>query len=149
MERFSDRVKRLVELIKTFNYQQAFNEFYDEDLTRVQNVGKWTLDAATYRDRIDAFMAKSSNRNIEIKNVIVNESMQMTIIEYSYSLDHAEKGRIELGNVTIQKWQNGRIVFEKLYDTGLYVTQHSEAGANARKAETEAIALTGNNAFAA
>jgi hypothetical protein len=70
MERFSERVKRYVDLVKQFKYQQTFNEFYDEDLTRIHNVGKWTLDAVEYKERMQLFLDNSENRKMEIKNVI-------------------------------------------------------------------------------
>lgn len=140
MERFSERVKRYVDLVRQFKYQQTFNEFYDEDLTRIHNVGKWTLDAFDYKERIQSFLDKSENRKIEIKNVIVNERMQMSIIEYRYCLDHKEKGHLEIGQVTVQKWQDGRILFEKLYSTGTHITEHSAVVKNANSIASDKVA---------
>lgn len=140
MERFSERVKRYVDLVRQFKYQQTFNEFYDEDLTRIHNVGKWTLDAFDYKARIQSFLDKAENRKIEIKNVIVNERMQMSIIEYRYSLDHKEKGHIEIGQVTVQKWQDGRILFEKIYSTGTHVTEQSDVAKNATSIVRDKVA---------
>ncbi|RYD57265.1 MAG: hypothetical protein EOP56_08115 [Sphingobacteriales bacterium] len=141
MERFSERVSRYVGLIKQFKYQQAFNEFYDEDLTRIQNVGKWTMDVVAYKARVQNFLNDTENRCIEVKNVMLNEQMQMSIVEYRYSLDHKEKGHLEFGVVAVQRWQDGRVMFEKLYATAAHKTEGTGPKNNV-------FALTGSNASA-
>jgi hypothetical protein len=62
-----------------------------------------------------AFFSDAGNRNAEVKNVLINESIGLSVIEVHYSLDHKGKGHLEFDEVLVQKWRDGKIIHERMY----------------------------------
>jgi hypothetical protein len=109
----SNLVDELNILIARFNFEEALDKFYDENVVVVENehVSANGLDA--HRIGGKKFLVNTSNRTAMLKNVLISDSI--TVCEWHYKFDHAEWGHWDKIQLSVQRWENGKIVHERHY----------------------------------
>ena len=104
------------ELVADFQYEKAHDKYYHPDLVKHENEDAPTIGLENHRKEMRAFLSKISNNTAKIINVLISDGISVT--EWHYQFDHADWGKRNFKEVSIQRWKNGKIIHERhLYKT--------------------------------
>lgn len=108
-------LKKLVEelnsLITEFKFMEALDKFYDKEVVTHENENLPTIGLDAYKQSGLRFLDSISNQSAKLKNVIVSDDMSVT--EWHYVFDHNVWGHWDYVQLSLQKWRNGKIIFER------------------------------------
>ena len=92
----------------------AFEKYYADDVVMQENELPPTIGKAANRAREIEFMANLTEfRGAEVKAITVGDGV--TMVEWFYDYTHKEWGARTYHQVSVQRWENGRIVHERFY----------------------------------
>jgi hypothetical protein len=111
MDNLANNVERLNALIVDFKFLEALNELYDESIIVFENENKASTGINEYRLAAKKYLSSISNQSATLKNVIISDNM--SVCEWHYKFDHAEWGRWDKIQLSLQRWKNGKIVMER------------------------------------
>jgi hypothetical protein len=101
-------------LVLNGNAMEAFEKYYADDVVMQENEQPPTIGKAANRDReLDFFSKVTEFRGIELKAVAYNDDLIMS--EWFVDYTHAEWGKVTHNQVSISRWQNGKIVHDRYY----------------------------------
>ena len=104
------------ELVANFDYPTAHEKFYHKDLIKHENENAPTINLDNHRKEMERFLAKISNNTAQMISSIVSDNISVT--EWHYQFDHADWGRRDFKQVSIQRWKDDEIIHERhLYPT--------------------------------
>lgn len=116
MNNLREKVKQFNKLVAQFAYEEAHNQFYNNDLVKHENEDAPTIGLDNHRKEMKVFLSKISNQSAKVLNVIVSDDISVT--EWHYIFDHADWGKRDFKEVSIQRWKAGKIIHERhLYKT--------------------------------
>lgn len=111
-----NKVAKLNELVAQFEYKNAHDKFYHKELIKHENEDAPTIGLDKHRNEMKVFLSKISNQSAKVLNVIVSDDISVT--EWHYKFDHADWGKRDFKEVSIQRWKEGKIIHERhLYKT--------------------------------
>ena len=91
---------------------EAFEKYYHEDVSMQENNLPPTVSKSANRNRELEFLANVSEfRNAEVKGLAVGDDISFVIWYYDYT--HKEWGVKNYTQVSIQHWQDGKIIKEQ------------------------------------
>lgn len=109
-----ENVAELVVMIGEGKLLEAFEKYYDENVSMQENEAEARVGKDANRKAEEAFVQGITKINkIEILGVAVGENF--SAIEYYMDVEHADYGNIKKNQVAVQNWQNNKIVREKFY----------------------------------
>jgi hypothetical protein len=111
MENLKEKVAAFNQLVQAFNYAEAHEHFYDDNLVKHENEDAPTIGLKQHKEEMLKFLASISNYSAQIKNTIVSDDISVT--EWHYIFDHQEWGHREFDEVSVQRWKNGKIIHER------------------------------------
>ena len=111
MSDLAEKVKELNQLIQEFRYPEALDKFYHPDLKTQENEDEPIVGLDAYREAGKKFTGAISNYSAEVKNVIISD--QMSVVEWHYQFDHAQMGRWDRLQLSVQRWKDGKIIHER------------------------------------
>jgi ketosteroid isomerase-like protein len=92
----------------------AFEEYYADNVVMQENNDPATEGKDANRKREQEFFASIKEfHGAEVKNLAIGENVSM--VEWSWDYTHAEWGRVQMNQVAIQTWKDGKITHEKFY----------------------------------
>ena len=107
-------VKNLNNKILQGKALEAFEEYYADNVVMQENNNNPTIGKDANRKREhDFFSAITEFRGAEVKNVIVGENV--SIVEWFMDYTHSDWGVVKVNQVSVQEWQNGKIINERFY----------------------------------
>ena len=93
---------------------EVFEKYYGEDVVMQENEMPATLGKAANRERELEFFAKMVEfRQAEVKSVAYGEDV--IISEWFLDYTHADWGKVTHDQVSVQRWQDGKVVHERFY----------------------------------
>lgn len=96
----------------------AFEKYYDEDVTMILEDGTEVEGKETNREREKEFFSSVEAFNgIEIKSITANEEEGSTAVESVMDVTFEGGNRMELEQVAVQDWDGNQIVRERFYAT--------------------------------
>ena len=116
MQNLKNMVISLNQLVAGFQYEEAHEKFYHQDLVKHENEDAPTVGLENHRKEMKEFLSNISNESAEVLNVVVSHDMSIT--EWHYQFDHAQWGKRDFKEVSIQRWKDGKIIHERhMYKT--------------------------------
>lgn len=105
-------LKDLNELVLAGQPMEAFEKYYHEDVSMQENDAPPTLTKAANRQReIEFFGNITEFRGAEVKAMSVGDNISFVIWKYDYT--HREWGVRNYTQVSVQYWQDGKIIRER------------------------------------
>ncbi|MBW4490499.1 MAG: nuclear transport factor 2 family protein [Trichocoleus desertorum ATA4-8-CV12] len=93
---------------------EAFEKYYGENVVMQENENPATVGKDANRERELDFFAKITEfRGIALKSVAFGEDV--IISEWSADYTHQDWGKRTYDQVSVQKWQDGKVVHERFY----------------------------------
>jgi hypothetical protein len=93
---------------------EAFEKYYGEDVVMQENETPATVGKAANRQRELEFFSKVVEfRGAEVKSVAYGDDV--IISEWFVDYTHADWGKVTHDQVSVQKWQDGKVVHERFY----------------------------------
>lgn len=116
-QNLSQLVSELNALITRFQFEEALEHFYDDNIVSVENENPATVGLPAYRLAAKKYLSSISNQSANLLNMIVSDNISVT--EWHYKFDHSEWGKWDAVQISVQRWKNGKIVHERHhYNTG-------------------------------
>jgi len=111
-------LKAAFEDIKTLVLQgkamEAFEKYYGEEVVMQENETPATIGKTANRQRELEFFSKVVEfRAADVKSVAYGDDV--IISEWFVDYTHADWGNVTHDQVSVQKWQNGKVVHERFY----------------------------------
>jgi len=111
-------LKAAFEDIKTLVLQgkamEAFEKYYGEEVVMQENETPATIGKTANRQRELEFFSKLVEfRAADVKSVAYGDDV--IISEWFVDYTHADWGNVTHDQVSVQKWQNGKVVHERFY----------------------------------
>lgn len=117
MNTFKDRVQEFFSLVEQYKFMDAVDQFYDENIVSTDNNNEPVSGLATFRERVEHFMADTEMENLELLSTIIGEDLSAA--HWHYVFTHKLYGRMDYKQISIQRWKDGKIVQENhLYNLG-------------------------------
>ena len=114
--KLSNIVSDFNKFVANFNYEEAHNKYYHEELIKHENEDAPTIGLDNHRKEMKVFLSKLSNNTADLLNVVVSDDTSIT--EWHYKFDHTDWGKRDFKEVSIQRWKDGKIIHERhLYKT--------------------------------
>lgn len=92
----------------------AFEQFYHDDVYMQENEALETIGKhANHTRELEFFSKVLEFRGIELKNVAYGDNL--IISEWFVDYTHADWGKITHDQVSVQKWQDDKVIHERFY----------------------------------
>ncbi len=113
MQTTLEKLQELNRLVQEGHILDAFEKYYHDDVAMQENEGEPTLGKeANFQREVD-FVAKV--KNFRATPLKVSAGDNFSFVEWDYDYQHEEWGPRQYRQVSVQEWQDGRIVREKFY----------------------------------
>lgn len=97
---------------------EAFEKYYDEDVTMILEDGTEVEGKDANRDRENEFFDSVEEfHGAGVVNITSNEDEEATAAESWMDVTFKESGRMKIEQVATQQWEDGKIVRERFYGT--------------------------------
>jgi ketosteroid isomerase-like protein len=114
MEKLLNHINTLNNLVLEGRAMEAFEQFYDDEVVMQENAFPPTVSKAVNREReLDFFSKVSELRTLRVLDVAAGDNVTMVVWQYDYT--HAEWGRKDYTQVSVQHWRDGKIVREQFF----------------------------------
>lgn len=116
MTTIKEKVDHLNAEILKGNILGVFEELYDDSIIMQENNEAQRIGKAVNREYETNFVNSIEEfHGAEIKSVNVNEEAGTSAVESFMDFTLKGFGRVSRHQVAVQKWENGKIVFEHFY----------------------------------
>ncbi|WP_242028198.1 nuclear transport factor 2 family protein [Pseudanabaena sp. FACHB-2040] len=93
---------------------EAFEKYYADTVVMQENEAPATVGKTENRQREEEFFGKVTEfRGAELKSVAFGDNV--IISEWFYDYTHADWGDRKYHQVSVQRWQDGKVVHERFY----------------------------------
>lgn len=114
METLFTKISDLNDLILQGKTMEAFEKYYHENVVMQENEHPPTIGKAANRKREEEFFSSITEfRTAKPLKVSVGEGI--TMVEWYYDYTHKDWGLRNYTQVSVQEWQDGKIIKEKFY----------------------------------
>ena len=111
MENLEQNFAQLNALVANYEYEKAFDLFYDEHLLEYENEDQSASSLLKHKQDMQQFLANISNKSATPISTII--SGQITVTDWHYVYDHVQWGHQDFHEVTVQRWKDGKIIHER------------------------------------
>jgi len=114
MSSIAELEKKLNDAILAGKALEAFDELYDEDIVMQENTEPEYRGKAFNRKReIDFFQSVEAWHSAEVTASAVSGDVSFS--EWTMDITMKGVGRIQMAQVAVRRWKNGKIVHERFY----------------------------------
>jgi ketosteroid isomerase-like protein len=107
-------VTELIQMIQTGKALDAFEKFYDESIVMQENETEPRIGKPANREFEKSFISSVVEwRKANVKSVAIGDGVSM--VEWEMDFTHKHWGKISRNQISVQRWQDGKIVSEKFY----------------------------------
>ena len=114
-----EQATHLQELANSPNILDAVDRYYADDVTIVEGDGQTFHGAETEKGRIREFLSSVKEMHGGgVQAIAAHETSPGTGVvftETSDDIEFHEGGRMQMEQVSVQKWENGKVVHERFY----------------------------------
>lgn len=104
-------VAALNKLVVARKFMEALDQFYHEHVITVENENLPTIGLEEYRNSARRFVERTSNYSAQLMGVIICDTM--SVVKWRYTFDHQDWGHWDREQLSVQRWQRGKIVHER------------------------------------
>ena len=105
-------LKQLNNLVLEGKLLEAFDHYYHDDVQMQENELPATISKQANRQREIEFLNNITEfRKAEVKGFAVGDDISFVIWSYDYT--HKEWGERKYTQISVQEWQDGKIISEK------------------------------------
>ncbi|WP_069130591.1 SnoaL-like domain-containing protein [Rhodohalobacter halophilus] len=113
-----EKIKDVYNHVQNGTALEAFEKYYDEDVTMILEDGTAVEGKDKNRDRENEFFASVEDfHGAGVVAITSNEDEETTAVESWMDVTFKEGGRMKIEQVATQQWENGKIVKERFYGT--------------------------------
>ena len=114
MQALSEKIDHLNQLILEGKALEGFELYYDDEVIMQENQSLPTVGKSANRSReIDFFANISEFRGASVLQVATGDDVTMVVWHFDYT--HKEWGLRNYQQVSVQHWNNGKIVNEQFF----------------------------------
>jgi len=114
METIKEKIHHLNELVLTGKALDAFEMYYHDDVVMRENETVPTIGKEANRKREHQFFADVKEfRGARVLDVAVGENV--SFVKWHYDYDHKDWGTRNYIQVSVQHWENGKIIREQFF----------------------------------
>ena len=115
MSTLHQNISEVNDLILQGKALEAFETFYHDDVVMQENNNPPVVGKIANRKREEEFFGSISEfRGAKVLNVALGEN-NTTMVEWHMDYTHKEWGIMNVMQIAVQKWENGKIINEKFY----------------------------------
>ena len=115
---YLERINDIYEKVGEGKAMEAFEEYYDEDVTMIMEDGTAVEGKDANRERENEFFGSVEEfHGSEVKKVTSNEEEAKTSVESVMDVTFKGGSRVQIEQVAVQDWEDGQIVKERFYGT--------------------------------
>jgi ketosteroid isomerase-like protein len=113
-----EKIEDIYQRIQNGTALEAFEKYYDEDVTMILEDGTPVEGKDTNRKREHEFFDSVEEfHGASVVAITSNEKEEATAVESWMDVTFKEGGRMKIEQVATQDWENGKIVRERFYGT--------------------------------
>ncbi len=114
MSLIKDSVNEMNNMILEGKILDAFEKYYADEVVMQDNNHPLREGKAVCRQFEEDFVNNlTAFRGAEVKNVLVSEEAGVATVEWGFDYTHKEWGDRNYTQVSVQQWDNGKILNEK------------------------------------
>ncbi|MBL0740326.1 nuclear transport factor 2 family protein [Chryseolinea lacunae] len=114
MNTIKDKLADLNQLVVSGNLLEAFEKYYHDDVQMQENANAPTVGKAANRLREQEFIGNIAEfRSATVHGLATDNNISFVIWHYDYT--HKEWGVKNYTQVSVQHWQDGKIIKEHFY----------------------------------
>ena len=114
MQHLAANINDLNSLVLEGKVLEAFDKYYHEDVVMQENNNEPTVGKSANRRREELFFSNISEfRGAQPLQVTVGDNTTMVMWKYDYT--HKEWGVRDYTQVSVQTWNNGKIIREQFF----------------------------------
>lgn len=114
MQTLKEKINHLNQLVLEGKALDAFEMYYDDTVIMQENLSQPTVGKEANREREKEFFANVTDfRSAAVEGVAVGDDITTVIWHYDYT--HKEWGDRNYNQVSVQHWQNGKIIKEQFF----------------------------------
>lgn len=115
MNTLSEKINELNELIRAGRGLEAFEKFYHKDVVMQENENEPTVGKQANLLREKDFFSKAKNFHEQAEVLDVAVGKDVTMVRWSFDYKHDEWGNKKYTQVSVQHWDNGKIIREQFF----------------------------------
>ncbi|GAB3897986.1 hypothetical protein GCM10028803_16820 [Larkinella knui] len=114
MENLLNKINQLNQLVLQGRAMDAFEQYYDEQVSMQENALPPTVGKAANRQReLEFYSNVSELRTLHVLDVAAGDGVTMVVWQYDYT--HKEWGVKNYTQVSVQHWRDDKIVREQFF----------------------------------
>ena len=106
------------QLMEQGEFLKVIDTFFHEDMVQLEPSGKKIKGKETLRAEEEKNLAGVNTVHIQIPNFAINEETGVVMGEMFIRMDSKKFGKKKLEEAFIQKWVEGKIVYQRFYYSG-------------------------------
>ncbi len=110
-----DSVNALHDLIRAGQTIEGLETFYDDAVIVQENDGTTRYGKQTNVAHETTMLGNVTRFDAELLGTAVNQTDQLVFSQWVYGFTNRNGDRFRLEEVSVQRWQNGKIVHERFY----------------------------------
>ena len=115
---YLERATDIYNKVEEGKAMDAFEEYYDEDVTMILEDGTAVEGKDANRERENEFFGSVEEfHGSEVKKITSNEDEGTTSVESVMDVTFKGGGRVQIEQVAVQDWEGDKIVKERFYGT--------------------------------
>lgn len=114
MTQIETNVKELIGLVEDGKALVAFDKFYHDDLVMQENDTAPRLGKQSNREFEEWFLSNITTVR-EYKSVGYLVGSNVSAISWRVDIDHKEWGIVDMTEITLQEWKDGKIIKETFH----------------------------------
>lgn len=125
MAKLLEIISDLNDLVLQGKVLEAFEKYYHEEVIIQENEKPPTIGKKAYRAFIKKFLASVTEfRSAKRLKVAIGQGTSM--VEWQYDYSHKDYGEVNYIQISVQNWENGKIVKEKFYYNDVFNSKSQE-----------------------
>lgn len=114
MHTISQKLNDLNSLVISGRLLEAFEKYYDENVTMQENAGEPVVGKKVNYQRETEFLGNIVEfRKAEVLDMAIND--EVSFVKWQFDYTHKEWGVRNYTQVSVQQWKDGRIVHEQFF----------------------------------
>ena len=113
MQTIKEKIEHLNQLILQGKALEGFETYYDDNVVMQENESSPTVGKEANRKREMEFYGKITGFNAKVLGVAVENNS--SFVKWSFDYTHKDWGVRKFVQVSVQDWENGKIVKEQFF----------------------------------
>lgn len=110
METLNQKVEKLKNYIVGLKYLEAIDDLYHDNVEVYENHTLSCTGKSKYKEQGKAYIGGISNYKAELLKTVIGD--QTTACLWKYNFDHKERGPMNMQELSVQQWKDGKIISE-------------------------------------